>query len=109
VSRALPCLEPGCGRFTRNGSRCPTHQQARDQQWERQRPSRSERGYDHRWARLAREAIAEHPWGVDCGTPGDARNPLCGDHLVPLAKGGLSVRENVVVRCRRCNSRKGGR
>jgi 5-methylcytosine-specific restriction endonuclease McrA len=46
---------------------------------------------------------------VDCGTPGDERNPLCGDHLVPLAKGGLSVRENVVVRCRRCNSRKGGR
>jgi 5-methylcytosine-specific restriction endonuclease McrA len=59
--------------------------------------------------RLAREAIAAQPWCSDCGTAGDASNPLCGDHALPLARGGTSVRENVVVRCRRCNGRKGGR
>ena len=103
------CIAPGCTRISRAGSRCSEHQELRDQARERARGTRHERGYDHAWARLAKAAIAEQPWCSDCGTPGSRENPLCGDHATPLAKGGLSVRENVVVRCRRCNSRKGGR
>jgi len=109
VTPALLCLEPGCGRISRNGSRCPQHQRLRDLQREQLRGTRHERGYDYSWMRLAREAIAAQPWCTDCGTAGGATNPLCGDHAMPLAQGGLSVRENLVVRCRRCNSRKGGR
>jgi 5-methylcytosine-specific restriction protein A len=103
------CVVTGCGRIVRGASRCLEHQRLHDAAYKAQRPSRQERGYDHQWTKLARAAIAAQPWCSDCGTPGDATNPLCGDHLVPLARGGLSVMENVVVRCRRCNSRKGAR
>jgi 5-methylcytosine-specific restriction protein A len=103
------CVVAGCGRIVRGGSRCVAHQQMYDAAYEAQRLSRHRRGYDNRWMRLAKEAIAAQPWCTDCGTAGDATNPLCGDHLVPLARGGLSVIENVVVRCRRCNSKKGTR
>jgi 5-methylcytosine-specific restriction protein A len=80
-----------------------------DAAYEAQRPTRQQRGYDSHWTKLGKAAIAAQPWCTDCGTPGDAFNPLCGDHAVPLARGGLSVIENVVVRCRRCNSKKGTR
>jgi 5-methylcytosine-specific restriction protein A len=103
------CVVAGCGRIVRGGSRCAEHQRLHDAAYEAKRPSRQQRGYDYRWAKLAKEAIAQQPWCSDCGTPGNGRNPLTGDHLVPLARGGLSVIENIVVRCRRCNSRKGTR
>jgi 5-methylcytosine-specific restriction protein A len=103
------CVVAGCRRIVRDGSRCPEHQRVHDAASESQRLSRHRRGYDRAWMRLAKEAIALQPWCRDCGTAGDASNPLCGDHLVPLARGGASVIENVVVRCRRCNSRKGTR
>lgn len=35
--------------------------------------------------------------------------PLTVDHVVPLSKGGLHVRENVVAACKSCNSKKGNR
>jgi 5-methylcytosine-specific restriction endonuclease McrA len=101
------CVVAGCGRIVRGGSRCGEHQRLHDAAYEVRRPSRQQRGYDSHWAKLARVAIAAQPWCSDCGTPGDPANPLTGDHLVPLSRGGLSVIENVVVRCRRCNSKKG--
>jgi 5-methylcytosine-specific restriction endonuclease McrA len=103
------CVVTGCGRIVRGASQCAEHQRLHDAAYEAQRPSRQERGYDSRWAKLARAAIAAQPWCTDCGTAGDASNPLTGDHRVPISRGGLSVSENVVVRCRRCNSRKGTR
>jgi 5-methylcytosine-specific restriction enzyme A len=106
---ALICLEPGCGKVVSTGSRCPTHQHELDVRRDRSRGTRSERGYDSRWARMAKEAIAEHPWCARCGTQGNATNPLTADHNVPLARGGSNVWDNVVVLCRRCNSRKGKR
>ena len=106
---ALICLEPGCSKVVSTGSRCPVHQHVVDVARDRRRGTRSERGYDSRWARLATEAIAEHPWCVRCGTQGSTANPLTADHDVPLARGGVSERANVVVLCRRCNSRKGKR
>ena len=56
--------------------------------------------YGGDWARLARAAIAAHPWCVDCGATTD----LTADHV---RAGSLS--QGVAVRCRSCNSRKGDR
>jgi 5-methylcytosine-specific restriction protein A len=103
------CVVAGCGRIVRGRSRCGEHLQLHNAASESQRPTRQQRGYDAAWSKLARDAIAQQAWCSDCGTPGNGRNPLTGDHLVPLARGGLSVIENIVVRCRRCNSRKGTR
>jgi 5-methylcytosine-specific restriction protein A len=33
-------------------------------------------------------------------------NPLTGDHIQPLARGGTSTADNVQVLCRQCNARK---
>jgi 5-methylcytosine-specific restriction endonuclease McrA len=43
-----------------------------------------------------------------CGRPG-AFEELTYDHVVPRARGGKTVWENVVTACRACNSKKGDR
>lgn len=40
-----------------------------------------------------------------CGAKKE-RDELTMDHLVPLARGGRSTRDNLVCACRQCNSRK---
>ena len=41
-----------------------------------------------------------------CGNKGTQQNPLTQDHVVPIAKDGGSIPENIVPACRSCNSRK---
>ena len=91
---ARVCLEDGCPRITTNGSRCAEHT--------KRKPSPSARGYDSRWHQLSAAAIKAQPWCSQCGSPHD----LTADHIVPLARGGLSVAENVRVLCRACNGGK---
>ena len=103
-----PCIERGCGVLVQ-GTRCPAHQRV----YEQRRGSAAARGYDREWQMLVAQMKAEHVarqgwvcpgWGVPSHPSGD----LTGDHRVPLSVGGQSVRENVVILCRACNSRKGG-
>lgn len=100
-----PCLgidgQP-CGELTPS-RRCPTH----TREWERRRPSRRVLGrYDTRWQKLREIAIGNQPWCSHCKTPPSPGNPLTGDHIVPLSRGGRNVLSNVAVLCRRCNSAK---
>ena len=93
----------GCGIITAN-RRCPDCQRT----YETQRGRRTAHGrYDAKWVKLSARAKVEHPWCSVCGHPGDADNPLTGDHITPHRAGGKNVRSNVQVMCRRCNSRKG--
>ena len=41
-----------------------------------------------------------------CGRPQSRNNILTKDHIVPVSKGGKTVRENIVPSCVRCNSSK---
>jgi 5-methylcytosine-specific restriction endonuclease McrA len=41
--------------------------------------------------------------------PGDPKNPWTIDHIVPIAKGGKHVRENLQLAHKLCNQRKGAR
>ncbi|NPA24953.1 MAG: HNH endonuclease [Deltaproteobacteria bacterium] len=52
------------------------------------------------WQRLLQQGICHY-----CGRKFSPAE-LTMDHVVPLARGGKSVRGNVVVCCRECNSRK---
>jgi hypothetical protein len=61
--------------------------------------------YGSAWRRLVKEAIAAGARCVDCGTDRD----LEGDHDLPVSRGGLSTRANLVIRCRAHNRRKGNR
>ena len=100
-----PCAERGCPALTRSGSRCQAHVRAHAIK----RASSTARGYDRQWRGVAAQAIREQPWCTDCLHPGSPDNPLTGDHIIPLSQGGQSIRSNCVVRCRRCNSKRGNR
>lgn len=50
-----------------------------------------------------RRQIFEH-WGRDCAYCGEHADTL--DHVIPRHKGGLTIRENLVSCCRRCNGSK---
>lgn len=66
--------------------------------------SRSD-AYPYRWRKLVAEAIAAGARCADCGTDRD----LEGDHELPVSRGGLSARGNLVIRCRTHNRAKGNR
>jgi hypothetical protein len=61
--------------------------------------------YSAEWRRLVAEAIAAGARCVDCGSD---RN-LEGDHELPVSRGGLSTKANLVIRCRKHNRAKGNR
>ena len=92
---ASPCHVATCP----NRKPCPVHVA--------HRPAPSQRGYTKAWYSLSKTMIAEEPWCHRCMATHSENNPLTADHIVPLAKGGESNRENTMVLCRRCNSRKG--
>ena len=89
---ARHCL--GCGRLITRGSRC------------RACPGPRRVRNSYAWQKLRAQAVAAHPWCVDCGT----RVDLTVDHVVPLSEGGAALDSgNVATRCRSCNSAKGAR
>ena len=99
-----PCLD--CGVLS-DAHRCPPHLEVwtkkREQYRTRTRRSTTERGYNNAWRRLARAHLATFPACVIYGTTDD----VTVDHIVPLARGGQSVPENLQTMCRRHNSAKG--
>jgi 5-methylcytosine-specific restriction endonuclease McrA len=54
-------------------------------------------------ARLRRGIFAD--WGTDCAYCGSLADTL--DHVRPLARGGITARENLVPACSGCNLAKG--
>ncbi|WP_369826057.1 HNH endonuclease [Kitasatospora sp. MBT66] len=42
-------------------------------------------------------------------TKGSPDNPLTGDHIIPVSRGGTNEPRNIRVLCRTCNSRRGNR
>ncbi|MFE4355120.1 HNH endonuclease [Kitasatospora sp. NPDC056800] len=70
---------------------------------------RHSRGYDNEWLTNVKAAIAKRPYCLWCMTKGDKDNPLTGDHIIPVSRGGTNEPRNIRVLCRRCNSRRGNR
>ena len=102
---AKPCIEPGCPRLTRAGSRCPEHERLVNQRRDQLRGSRYARGYDNHWMQLSKQVLERD--GYACAYCGGLATTV--DHVLPKAKGGSDDPGNLVAACARCNSRKGAR
>lgn len=98
-----PCLV--CGRVT-EGSRCPDHQPRTPRSKDtRRRKGKGQAAYDPIWRKLSTQARRASPFCIDCGAVDD----LTCDHIIPksIAPELVHAIENVAVRCRTCNTRKG--
>ena len=78
-----PCRHPGCPATQRSGTGfCNAH--ARDAQaYDRDRPSRSKRGYTRLWYAARAYFLAEHPLCVECLREGHTTAATEVDHVVP--------------------------
>ncbi len=92
-------LCPACGRTLPTVPHTKGKCQDCRREYDRKRGKTRARGYDSEHKRLAKLAIAAHPYCVDC----NATEDLTGDHIVPKSRGGLNVLANYAVRCRSCN------
>ena len=75
------------------GTKCPECQAVPRRGWAHERASRQVR-------------LEEWVCWI-CGEPAKPGDPLTADHIVPRAKGGEDVRENMHAAHRSCNSRRG--
>lgn len=73
------------------------------------RGSAYQRGYTHKWAKLARQVRREEPLCRMCLARGLVVPSEHCDHIVPKCKGGTDERGNLQGLCARCNEWKGGR
>ena len=94
-----PCA--GCGRVVR-ASRCADCKRIK----ERERPTRTQRGYNYQWMKLSRIIRQEHPY---CSIAGCKSLDLTVDHIISLSEAPWLKLEitNLQVLCRKHNSQKG--
>jgi len=76
---------------------CPIHAR---RPWEGRGSARA-RGYDAEYERNRRLVMREEAHCGLCGAPGRADDQA--DHILPLARGGTSARENLRRAHKRCN------
>lgn len=93
-----PCLT--CGTPS-DGPRC-TNCRPTDT---RIRKDKGQAAYDPVWRKLSIKARTMQPWCQDCGATAD----LTADHVLPKSEFPELVHaiENIAIRCRSCNSRRG--
>lgn len=96
---ARPCT--GCGDIIATGSRCRDCRPADT----RVRKDKGQAAYDPTWRKLSVKARRMSPFCQDCGAVED----LTADHVLPKLDYPELVHapDNVAVRCRRCNTRRG--
>ncbi|WP_301171043.1 HNH endonuclease [Brevibacillus nitrificans] len=102
-----PCSYPGCSALTTDRY-CEKHKQETSQQYNRDRGSAAQRGYDARW-RKAREAFLRvHPLCIHCLKDGKVMAATVVDHIKPH-KGNRILfwdRSNWQALCASCHSKK---
>ncbi len=97
------CMVPGCPEKAIVGSRCTRHALQERQEYEEDRPSAAQRGYDLHWRRVRAAYIKAHPI---CCVPGCNQEATDVDHVIPLSEGGTNEWSNLQGFCHRHHSSK---
>lgn len=71
-------------------------------EYEAERGTNKERGYDSRFRKASNEAKAKATHCSECGTRFTPANPATGGHSRAVRRGG-STDDGIVAQCRRCN------
>jgi 5-methylcytosine-specific restriction protein A len=82
-----PCNYPGCPELVEYGY-CDRHRPQRERteryaEYERERGTAAQRGYNAAWRRARLAFLREHPWCVMCEQEGRLRPAEVVDHIVP--------------------------
>jgi 5-methylcytosine-specific restriction protein A len=81
----------------------------RQREYDKQRDSAAQRGYDRTWQRLRIMALRREPLCRHCKLKGKYEFATEVDHIVPLAAGGENTFSNLQALCKSCHSRKTAR
>jgi len=73
-----PCSVSGCPALVDKG-KCPEH----SRQYERDRGSSTERGYDRRWQKARLTYLKRHPLCAECERQGRVKAAEVVDHVIP--------------------------
>lgn len=110
------CLGKGCPRLVDGGGYCQKCKGERQAKVERERGTRTARGYDNRWLAISRSFLSRFPiCGMradgqihvehsQCAKSGRHRLAQCTDHIVSMRNGGTHDEVNLQALCRRCNA-----
>lgn len=95
-----PCKHPGCPLLTHE-TYCEFHVRLHVDD----RPSASERGYDHRWKAIRKSFLQRHPLCAECMKNNKAVRAVDVHHIKPLAEGGTHAEDNLMQLCHSCHSK----
>jgi 5-methylcytosine-specific restriction protein A len=81
---ARPCRYPGCPNLTDDRSGyCWDHLKKTRQQYDNQRGTSTQRGYDARWRKYRAMYLAEHPLCKECLKKNMVVEATVVDHIIP--------------------------
>jgi 5-methylcytosine-specific restriction protein A len=104
-----PCRYAGCSALAEHGeSYCSEHKSKVRIQYEAQRGTSTERGYNARWRRLRQWFLNSHPLCAECGRHGILKAAAVVDHVIPH-RGDQTLlydQSNLQSLCTTCHNRK---
>lgn len=77
-----PCTGAGCHELVTNGQ-CKACSSKRDRQYDEQRGTAADRGYDRRWQEYRRVYLRQHPLCAMCKAKGKVTPATVVDHIDP--------------------------
>lgn len=105
------CASPKCPTLAPYGKRyCPEHEEQAQKEYDKQRGSARQRGYDKAWEKARSSYLATHPLCEDCDKRGLVEPAVMVHHIKPLSEGGKRLDpDNMQALCNRCHERQHGR
>lgn len=100
---------PGCPGLVRAGRCTVCGPKPTDLDYDRQRGSAAQRGYDRRWQKLRLMHLQSHPLCVECLAAGAVTQANEVDHILPKRQGGDDSDTNLQSLCKSCHTRKTNR